>query len=320
MKRAMLALVGLAIVAGLGFSISHVAFATTTPVLHVPPVPTPKPPPAYQYFTIHYTNSSQFPKNGHYFYMGTQPAFYDGAPVNTFSNINSTLKNKLHDRNTNFMVWRHLDDADDYLGSTTPPGVEAKTTLSTFPSRPGYEFVIVNIPETIPVADIEEIVIHEQGHAFDYAFGPQIGAQRVSKAATSNFKNKVAADWLYINGLARNVVFPRGVPTQKIDKPGGTWTPYPAPAPTVTNEQILKDLYPWLFNGSDDANAELFAHGYQAFRNAFLDDCPYQAVGGAGGPNKLTWEETFTHFRNLKANITGGYFRTMWYQTGSFIP
>lgn len=321
MKRAITALASLAILA---FTASVTMADYPGATGHIPPTPSPKPLPAFQYFTIHYTTGAQFVRNGHYFYMGTNPSHYDGGPANAFSSMNSQLRTILHDNNVNFLVWRHLDDAADYYNvSPWAPDVEAVTLRAQFISRPGKAYIMVNIPETIPVGNVSAVTVHEQGHAFDYAFGNQIGSPAgVSQAATSNYKNKLAADWLYINGLNRNQVFLQGVPNKRTtDKAGTTWIAY-NPSPTATNEQIIKDLYPWLFDGSADANSELFAHFYQAFQNAWVDDCPYSAVpDGMGGTVKyLNWPNTFTHFRNVKANISGGYFRTMWYQTGSFIP
>ncbi|MBX9723742.1 MAG: hypothetical protein K2X81_20215, partial [Candidatus Obscuribacterales bacterium] len=229
---------------------------------------------------------------------------------------------------THLMVWRNLNDAANYFKKTTayPTGVLAVTTKAQFASIPGKTFVIVSIPETIPVADIDEIVVHERGHAFDYAFGQQIGQTSVSSAPTSNFKNKVAADWLAINGLTRAVVFPRGIPNKKVSKDPITqlwvWSSYPAPGATVSNEQILKDLFPWLFDGSTDAKYELFAHLHVQFMAKFLNDCPYAAVPQAGGGtvDYLKWPEVFTHFNNTAATGSTSYFGVMWNNTAAFIP
>lgn len=295
---------------------------------HMPPTPSVNPPPAIQvppYTVVHYTTGVPYPKNGHYWFMGAQPSLYDGPAVNVFATMNQTLRDKLHNNtNTHLMVWRNLNDAANYFKKTTsyPANVLAVTTKAQFASIPGKTFVIVSIPETIPVADIDEIVVHERGHAFDYAFGQQIGQVSVSSAPTSNFKNKVAADWFAINGLSRAVVFPRGVPNKKINMPGGTWTNYPAPGPTVSNEQILKDLFPWLFSGTADANYELFAHLHVQFMAKFLNDCPYAAVpqSGGGTTDHLKWPEVFTHFNNTAATGSTSYFGIMWNNTAAFIP
>lgn len=309
MKRAMLG--ALAVAAGLFLA----APAVNANHLGAPQAP---PPAAGCTLVNDLAPPNGWPRDGHYYYCGTNVALYKLPTASAFGTMNSTLKGVLRNNNTWLAIFDTKAEAATYLGAL-PANIDGITRRLSWAGGP--IFVFSASWETIPSADMEEVIIHEQGHAFDYAYGSTIGEPKgVSQKPSAVFWTKVAADFVDINALSRAVVFPRGVPNQKIDKPGGTWTAY-NPG-TKTNEQILKDLYPWLFDGSEAANGELFAHLYVKFRNKFLNDCPYAAVPQGGGvfTNYLTWPETFTHFKKTSQTNSTSYFGVMWNNTAAFVP
>lgn len=263
-----------------------------------------------------------WPRDGHYYYCGTNVALYKIPTASAFGTMNSTLKGVLRNNNTWLAIFDTKAEAATYLGAL-PANIDGITRRLSWAGGP--IFVFSASWETIPSSDMEEVIIHEQGHAFDYGWGTTIGTPTgVSQNAGAVFWTKVNADWTAINALSQAVVFPRGIPNKKIDMPGGTWTAYvPPPVGTPNrNEIILKDLYPWLFGTSVEAKAELYTHLYVKFRNKFLNDCPYAAVPQTGGgtTNYLTWPETFTHFKNTSQTNSTSYFGKMWNNTAAFVP
>jgi len=312
MKRAITALGALAIAAG---------FFLTAPATQASHPNTPGIPPVSIGCSL-VNDQTLWPRNGHYYYCGTNTALYRNPSASTVTNLPPLVRQKLIDNKTWLLITDTPAEANSYLGTSVPAsGILGNTVRVNFF---GTTYVFISSWETVPSADMEEVLIHEQGHALDYAWGTTIGSPSGVSQGVGVFWTKVGQDWTDINALSEAVVFPRGIPNKKINMPGGTWTSYTPPAVGTPNrnEIILKDLFPWIFGNTSAAKAELWAHLYVKFRNKFLNDNPYAAVPQAGGSttNYLTWPETFTHFKKTAQTNSTSYFGVMWYNTASFIP
>lgn len=267
-------------------------------------------------------DQSLWPRNGHYYYCGTNTALYRNPSASTITNLPPLVRQKLIDNKTWLLITDTVAEANTYLGTSVPAaGVLGNTARVNFF---GTTYVFISSWETVPSADMEEVLIHEQGHALDFAWGTTIGVPAGVSQGVGVFWTKVGQDWTAINALSEAVVFPNGIPSKKISAPGGTWTAYvPPPVGTPNRNQIiLTDLFPWIFGSSPTpalAKAELWAHLYVKFRNKFLNDCPYMDAVQTGG-HTLNWNQVFTHFNNTAATNSSSYFGVMWYNTASFIP
>lgn len=268
-----------------------------------------------------------WPRDGHYYYCGTATATYKTSSGSTVGTMPAKLKTVLRNRNTWLLITDTPAEVNTYLGTSIPAaGVDGATSLVTFL---GVPYIFISSWETVPSNEIGRVLQHEVGHAFDYAYGAQIGTPLgVSNDPNSAFWDSVQDDWDHINGLARNVVFPHGVPNRKIDQPGGTWSDYdegPAEGQpgAKTNQQILTDLYPWIFASTPTASkakGEFFAHLYTQYHNAFINaDNPYMTAAEVGSET-LNWSETFTHFVNTAETNTTSYFGVMWTDPDNFTP
>lgn len=272
---------------------------------------------------------SVYPRNGYYYYCGTNVATFKNTTASRWRNQPNDLNLMLQNNFTYLMLFDTKAEAESYAGG--PLSSDYGVTASSDPADPSHPYVLVMVWESQGSDELAITLVHERGHALDFAYG--LPSQN-DDLTPSVFYQKVALDWNYINydgtsnTLSRAQMFPRGVPNKKIDEPGGSWMDYdvgPAEGEpgAKTNQQIIEDLFPWIFGkATAEQKAELFAHLYQQSQNSWRDDCPYSEVPQTGGANYnyLEWQEVFGKFRNVSSSQSGAYFRTMGEQGANFTP
>ena len=269
---------------------------------------------------------SSWPRNGHYYYCGSSPSTFKNSSASSVSTLPAKVKQKLIDNDTWLIITDTVAEANTYLGTSVPAaGVLGNTARVSWG---GPVFTFISSWETVGSTNMDKVLVHEQGHALDFAFGKPNFPSGVTSNPNAAFWQSINMDWVHINGLSRAVVFPHGVPNQRVDKPGGTWTAYnEGPAEGTpgakTNQQILQDLFPWLFGSTPTAaiaKSELWAHLYTQYRNKFIaNDCPYTDAAHVG-TETLNWSEVFTHFVNTAETNSVSYFGIMWTNTDNFVP
>lgn len=268
-----------------------------------------------------------FPRNGHYYYCGLNSAVYKNPAASTFTTLPTHLRTLLHNANTYLFVWdgvapvTPVGEMNSYFGISEPV-VDTGGFSLAFPLFPSSPYFGVNVFERvqplfkplqqIPSATMNLILVHEQGHALDNAYG------KPSENPSSVFRTTLVSDWAAVNALPESTVFPHGIPPKRATPTnGGTWLTYtPPPVGTPNrNEIIIKDLFPALAD-----EGEMFASLYAQFRSKVTDVMnPYTDSVALNG-HTLSLIEVLRNFPMTKqAQNPKRYFDKMWSNQG-FVP
>jgi hypothetical protein len=248
----------------------------------------------------HFTNGVIWPSNGYYFYCGANPALYRTVASSAASNTPPHLRNTLQNANVYIYVFRTA--AQYELAATRGQILPPEQPLATVPRLRGYTrggtylgtpLRIIAVFEEVtgvgPVSqpDLATATKHEMGHALDYIWG--------KASSKPKYTGLLASDWNTLNSFSRSILFPNGLPKYYL--------------PNVTNEQIVKDLWPQIFKpDSVKGYAELYAWEFCAQASCDPD------VGNPYYPQ--------IRLSNLliplsKFPKTRQYFKDLWYNRGT---
>lgn len=273
-----------------------------------------------------------FPRNAHYYYCGLNAALYRNSAASTFTTMPTHLRTLLYNANTYLFVWdgvppssypTPVQEMNQYFGTS-----ESVVDTGGFSLQFGFglPFYGVNVFERVqplfkPMQQLSSsvmnlILIHEQGHALDNAYGTP------STNPNSVFRQTLTTDWDAVNALPESTVFPHGIPLKRATATnGGTWVTYNPPAGPSTpqnkrNQIIIEALFPALADPS-----EMYASLYAQSRSKVTDVMnPYTDSVALNG-RTLSLIEVLRNFPMTKLSQTPKrYFDKMWSNDPTFTP